>query len=538
MPILTRFEMNVHHKVLHLLALTLNPSPKWRGTSPLDDSPSPSAAFGRGGRGVRAKQWSTLFVLILLLCTGNIFAQDAAEELIAQELAYGDTVSGRLDNRNPRETFIFEGLRGEYITIRLRSTSGNLDPVLAVLDDRGAILIYRDDADGGADVTVNQIPLPRSTTYTLVIGRFGYNQGSTTGEYELNIERIGVSAESGSALRFGDTVANTITETEPQIFYSFRALRGDIVTLTMRRDSGTLDPFLQVVNARRQILAANDDMPESNNARIERLIIEEDGQYLIIASRYGEAAGQTTGSFLLTLERDDGSGLGGSPEVAIRLEPGVSDRRELTVDRFQLYYVFEARRDDLVTIRMNRASGSLDPLLVMTNAGLQELIVNDDIVEGENRNALIESYRIPADGQYYVIATRFERDAGTSIGEFTIELSEQVNVFSEVSGEVLRIGYGTTAIGTLTNAQPDLLYAFYGNAEDTITLSARQNAGDLIPTLAILDSEQQPLRETPPVGPDAAIDRFTLPRTGIYYVRVSRAAGTGDYILVLAQIFD
>ncbi|NOG51987.1 MAG: hypothetical protein HND48_23035 [Chloroflexi bacterium] len=54
-----------------------------------------------------------------------------------------------------------------------------------------------------------------------------------------------MSAESGSALRFGDTVANSITNDQYEVYYSLRARRGDLITLTMRLDSGNLDPLLQ-----------------------------------------------------------------------------------------------------------------------------------------------------------------------------------------------------------------------------------------------------------------------------------------------------
>src|SRR5690606_10075334 len=113
---------------------------------------------------------------------------------------------------------------------------------------------------------------------------------------------------------------------------------------------------LRVVNAARQIVAENDDYPGSNDARISDLVIEEDGQYLIIASRYGFSSGTSTGSFFLSLERSDKSGEGGSSQVAIRLLPGQAREGEITSERPLVYYYFEARRDDVITLRMSRLS--------------------------------------------------------------------------------------------------------------------------------------------------------------------------------------
>src|SRR5690606_13201466 len=129
------------------------------------------------------------------------------------------------------------------------------------------------------------------------------------GSFDLSVERIGVSSASGSALRYGDSVINNITNMSPQVYYSFRAERGDIVNISMFSDSGNLDPYLQVVDSNAFVIADNDDVPGSGlNARIEGLVIENTGTYIIVATRYGQAAGTSTGRFILTLDTAVGSG--------------------------------------------------------------------------------------------------------------------------------------------------------------------------------------------------------------------------------------
>jgi hypothetical protein len=58
----------------------------------------------------------------------------------------------------------------------------------------------------------------------------------------------------------------------------------------------------------------------------------------------------------------------------------------------------------------------------------------------------------------------------------------------------------------------------------------------------LLDSTQRLLTVNGnPGSANALIERYTLPRTGIYYLRASRVpetSATGEYILVLNRRFD
>lgn len=473
-----------------------------------------------------------LLLLMLWLAAGLTFAQDATAT--PDVLTYGQVVPGSLDNRTPRQVYVFDGQRGEYVDIRLTRTGGNLDAVLTVLDSSGTALVSRDDTGGNADPDIHMLRIPRTGRYTIVVGRFGYALGSTSGSYELLIERVGVSFESGSALRYGDTVVNAISNNQPNVYYSFRAARGDVITLLMRRDSGDLDPFLQVVDANRRIIAENDDMPGSKDSQIDNLVIENEGNYLIIASRY-----DGTGDFFLSLQRADRSGVGISPQVAIPLEPGRPVDNEITNERFQVYYSFQARRDDIITLRMSRINGNIDSYLSLSNAGLQELISNDDIVEG-NQNAQIAEYRIPADGTYYVLATRFEGAAGTSTGRYRLELLSIGNAFDSIVEGAGRIVYGTTYAARIDSETPEVLVAFYGVQGDVITASVNRSDGALIPTLELLSENQTVLtRSDPGTEESVRIERVTLSRTGLYYLRVKSADDTrGGFILSLARRFD
>ncbi|MCB9451260.1 MAG: PPC domain-containing protein [Anaerolineaceae bacterium] len=488
------------------------------------------------------KRLSFLLGLCLLLAA-PVLAQDAAT---SDTLTYGGRVTGRITDAAPRAVYYFDGLRGDVIAITVRVTGGSLDPILTVLDQTGTIVASLDDTAGGLNPAIPTLTIPQSGRYFVVVGRFGYGLGTTSGDYELAIERIGVSSANGSALRYGDTVINTINNLTPQVYYSFRAQKGDIISIHMQRDSGDLDPYLQVVDSNAFVVAENDDVLGGNlDANITNLLIEQTGTYIIIATRYGAATGNTAGRFVLTIGEADNSGLGNSAEASIEIGLGDVAEGDLTARYIVRYYRFEAKKDDLITVRMSRTSGNLDAFLVLANAGLQELVSDDD--GGGGQNAKIEGYLIPADGTYYILATRFDREDGKTTGGYRLELQTLGNAFDTVAPDAQRISYGTTITGRLDEITPQILFSFWGTEGDVITVSLNRGDGDLDPVVSILNEEQTPLTSDDDGGggQNARIARYRIARTGLYYIRAARFSGEvgnsdtrGSFILVLARRFD
>jgi hypothetical protein len=489
------------------------------------------------------RRFKLIVFMIYFLLASPVWAQDDASDETG--VTYGGSISGQITNQTPRAVYYFDGLRGEVVAIKLETTSGDLDPVLTVMDTGGNIIASQDDSKGNRDISLDALSIPQSSRYYVIVGRFGYGLGSTSGQFDLNVERIGVSSASGSALRYGDSVINNITTMTPQVYYSFRAQRGDIVNIEMLHDSGDLDPYLQVVNSNAFVIADNDDVPGSGlNAEINNLVIEESGTYIIVATRYGEAAGTSAGRFILTLDEATGSGLGNSAQTAIPILVGDTQEGSLTDGEYAKYYAFDARQNDLITARMNRANGSLDSFLVLADSNLQEVATDDD--SGGGQNAKIDGFMIPADGRYYLIATRLDRDKGTTSGNFKLEFQSLGNAFDGVPVDAQRISYGTTITGRIDDLTPQVLYAFYGVAGDAITASVNRGDGDLDPVLDILSSDQVSLTSDDDSGggQNARIARYVLPRTGLYFVRAARFSGTtdgnpntqGSFILVLAKL--
>lgn len=490
------------------------------------------------------------FALFFTLATRAPFATFAQERDLPLDEAPSEPdglLRGRLDDDKPREVYTVEGLRGEVIQFELRATDGNLEPVLAVFDNTGQLEFYRGLAGGEASIK-HDLTLRATGRYFVIVARFGHSLGSTAGAYELHMLRAGVLSEQGSALRYGDSLIGTISDSEPQVYYSFQAQQGDILTVSMLRSSGSLDPYLKVVNAERFVIAENDDQvgADTRNARIDALVIDQTGSYIIIASRYRELDGDSAGSFVLTLEEAENSGTGSSQLAPLPIRYGEAKTAVLSHRQYERFYTFNAEKDDLVTISMTRGSaGELDSYLILADERFTAIFEDDD--SGGGQNAQIANYRIPETGKYHIVATRFEGSKGNSLGAYLLTLDAVGSAFQDLPPDAASIDYGTSVPGKIDAANQQDLYAFYARQGEIITVSMTRVDGDLDAYLELLDAAQEVLlsNDDGGNGQNALIDSYTIPFSGLYFIRARRFFGSngnpntaGSYVLILAERFS
>ena len=449
-------------------------------------------------------------------------------------------ISGWLDDESPRDVFYVDGLRGEVIRFELTATEGELDPVLGVFDDSGGLALWQDDSAGTTGV-YRDLTVQRTGRYFVVVGRFGYGLGATAGGYDLRMTRKGVLSERGSTLRYGDSVIGTISNADAEVYYTFQAEQGDILTISMVRSSGTLDPFLRVVDGDRFVVAENDDEhSETRNARINNLIIERGGAYIVMATRYDDSSG----SFVLSIEEAAQSGTGSTRQAPLPIGYGETRASTLSHDQFERFYTFQAAADDVVTVDMIRgASGDLDSYLTLTDSAFKTVAEDDD--SGEGQNARIIDYRIPADGKYHIIATRYDGAASTTAGEYRLSLTLLDDPLAQVPPGTVSLEFGTSITGKINEDNQEDIYAFYGRQGEVVSISMTRVDGNLDALLELLNGAQEIVtRNDDRAANDqnALIDHFALPASGTYYIRARRYAGTdgnpnttGAYVLVLAE---
>lgn len=480
--------------------------------------------------------------MLWVMCLCWFIASVQAQESTPQAITDQDALEGRIDNTQSRIRYTLNGVRGEVVRFNLETLDGTLDPILVIFTPSGEMLLNRDDHEGDTDIELS-MTLEENGDYTIIVGRIGYDLGATSGNFRLNVERVGVVSQEGSSLRYGVPVTGTITNADPQIYYTFQAQQGQIINIEMVRESGNLDPYLQMVDGDRFLLAENDDADgNTRNALIQGFVVPATGTYIIVATRYGETAGTSVGNFVLTVGETNNSGLGNSRLAPATLQIGQTVQDSLTRDRFQRFYQLNAVTDQVITVTMERSGseGLLDAYLVLANAGFQPLVEDDD--GGGGQNARISRFRIPADGLYYLIATRFDGADGTTFGAYTLTVQDNGFAFANVPNGVPRLLYGTSLQDSISDQDPESLFAFWGQRGELVIISMDRISDNLDPVLELLDDVRTRIVRDDDSGANsnARIERFALPYTGVYYIRATRYEGnngnngtTGNFTLTL-----
>ncbi len=230
-----------------------------------------------------------------------------SEEIEAQVSFFAE---GVIDDNQPRAYYFFEANAGDLVTIEMLRGASRLDPLLILVDANGRELERNDDrAEDNLNAAIRGYMIPENGIYIIIATRFREDEGPTFGEFTLRYTRAladDVDPQSGiilTRLEFGQTFEGIINEDNAFVPYVFQGEAGDIVTIRMSAQSGTLDPYLVLVNRNtRQIIAENDDSPASENgvdAALEAIPLPTSGDYIILATRYLGAEGTTSGGFIL-----------------------------------------------------------------------------------------------------------------------------------------------------------------------------------------------------------------------------------------------
>ncbi|MFQ3534300.1 MAG: hypothetical protein SNJ58_00345 [Aggregatilineales bacterium] len=367
--------------------------------------------------------------LSLLLCLMGCLALARASAAQGSTLVYGQTVEGRITNQAFRTIYAFQGQQGEIIDAVMRRLDGNLDPALLLLDSANALVGRDDDGADGLNAALSAIVLPRTETYFLVATRFGQAQGTTAGRFSLTLERVGAAADpeleaETFPLRYGETAVRELNDAQPQHIYTFAALRGDLISIRMTRISGDLDSVLILADAEGNVLLVNDEAPDRRgtlDAAILEWRVPATTSYLLVATRFGGEGGSSRGAYSLSLSRVPPDQLGLTPERAILLDFGERVAGRITRDAVRRYYLIQGQAGAVLDIQVTRTRGNLDPTLALFTADLFPLAEQTEGVRGQS--ARIVGYRLPRDGDYILMVSRFSAEAGITEGEFTLQLT-------------------------------------------------------------------------------------------------------------------
>lgn len=241
------------------------------------------------------------FTLILDL------ADESASGQVA--IAYGETLVGTINNENYQDSYVFEGVAGDVVSIEVIATSGDLDTIVSLVGPSGEVLDGNDDVDfeaGNTNSALRAFVLPSDGTYTILVGRYEGRNGTTTGNYTLELilesGEAPVSDDGSPPTALGEgNYSGAINEQNIAQRFSFEGEAGQSFVIEMTAISGNLDALLIVQDADGKEVGRNDDRDFATTDAALTLTLPNTGTYTVIATRYQEAAGGSAGEFELSI---------------------------------------------------------------------------------------------------------------------------------------------------------------------------------------------------------------------------------------------
>jgi hypothetical protein len=468
------------------------------------------------------------------------------------KLQPGETVRDTLDRQVALRFYWFDAEPGAQIMVTPEQLA-DFQPLIVLYN---AAFVEQQRAAPGAGIRTN---LPDGGIYFLAVSLPDIENAG--GGYGFVFDQSANPATSGNYIdiAYGESQSGNIDANIPAVTYRFSGSAGDAVTITMSRAGGDLNSYLYLLDGQGQLLYEdNDSGGDNGDARIS-YTLPDDGIYLILATRLGQAQGTTSGSYLLTLSSD-----ATPPPVAEETAPvlpsdyepfpvityGQTVQGELSSAKFMDIYVFLGQQGDpitvdLVSLNPDEANG-LDPLVILLDDARIPLAENDDIVDGVDRNSHLE-FTLPRTAYYAIVATRFDQDAGTTAGPYELTLggpggSETTESPAEtvVTSEALITKLAPAPLTPDTASQGTFdaggaLYSFEADSGTLVDVSVTTDPG--VDSILILADEN--LNEVLSSG-TGALTGVTIPKTGQYLVILAPRFGPvstpgGGYILALAQ---
>lgn len=381
-------------------------------------------------------------------------------------LTVGAPNNGAVTNEQEYVTYSFEASEGDFVTVNMSAISGNLDTLAQIVTPQGSILAVNDDAGGTTDSTIDGARIPETGTYYLIATRYGKDIGGTQGDYQLFLTRSTATLPNEVAslnLPDGEVEVYLTWQTQADLQLLVRGPAGDAVydDVPTVPSGGTLavagnvnceqaegDPvsyiywplgFLRPGFYETEVWYQNncgDTRPVEFTLTtiVDGEVISVERRFPSIGDRFiqafevegdGSATANAGGFFSEGIFPFD---LQAAPVSPIGIGQVVTE--SIGSDEPFDLYEFNAVAGQIVSIRMERTSGTLDTKVFLLNANNVTLAENDDIdpnlVIGNASvptNSLINAFTIPVDGTYRIVATRFGTQYGGTVGTYRLSIS-------------------------------------------------------------------------------------------------------------------
>lgn len=486
-------------------------------------------------------------------------------------IIYGETVSGELTDEFQEQVYTFSGDEGDVITITMDSSEFD---ALVILQDRDGVEIIRDDDSGpGTNARIEGFALPADGDYQIIATGYRGVSGNQVigGRYQLMLEEGGAVVTpptpaptvepteptepdvtetpplAAGEIAYGATISGELDEQTQLAEYQFTGSAGDVITIDLMSDN--FDPFVSLLNADGDLIAADDDSGGDLQARIAAFTLPETATYTIVVDAFRGFAGdqQVFGEYRLTLtlleageiEPQDNQPLPQStPELTmpddvpshtdalprLEIDPRAADAQALAYgDSGQ--FAFEGRSGEAAVFSFEAATGdmvdiyaysdSLDTVIRLFAPNGEQIANDDDSSVGLNPE--LRGIILPQDGEYRIVVQSWALEGGF-VEVILLQISPEV--LTDIPQQIVVTPKGTTAPIKIEGREGESLRLFLrpqGQLSGEVSVTVTQNGVILA-------------QSTFSAGAQIALD-FTPNADGPISVTVSYGGGSGSAIL-------
>lgn len=451
--------------------------------------------------------WIGIIIAAIAIVIPTWVVNDFFAAAQGTRVKYGETITGEIDAANPADNWIFDGTRGDVITIRLRRLEGDLLPVISLSDPDGKLLLSLDWPQVGLPDIVLTASIRSTGPHTLSVA----GTANSTGNYELDLALLEAGELEENVLAYGRVVSGELSDSVFQEIWTFRGISGDVVDITMTATSGDLDTFLSLVSPQGEVLSTSDQGSTGTDAALYAVTLPSSGNYSVVARRSGDRVGEggtTTGGYDLALTLRNSAGA--TAITATRLVQGIETRGRLNASAPTALFSIEA--EGVLTLALD----AINPAQIGTVSVLTTNRVLLSTFSGVG--AACGSVTLPTPGVYFVeVAAASVREA------VPVDFSLIVDQLTTVQRASQPLQYNRPQTIISRSDQPEAWH-FYGQTGDLIsvelipfnptiedsTLQILNPAGNVLATRAVRDKTTQALQLTTTGQYEILLDSIAL----------------------------
>jgi hypothetical protein len=529
------------------------------------------------GQKVKYRLKSSITVgIAFLLCWFFVNTFALAQNQDAQGLCYGwysldpdneSVAVGEITNNAHTQNWVFEGTAGSFVTLRLKVTSGNLDPFIYITDNATGSRIITSAAtetDATPGIRIPNLQLPTDGSYTLTATRLGEQNGASTGSYSLSLEpgleNVYVAGELNANLDAmiydGEVVNGQVPVAFQYDAWYFEGQRENQITAVVSSGDGsslTGDLTLLLFSEGAWVEQRAISVDNGTELRLDNFQLPVGGLYVLRVrptftpfSNYqltlggsGGTRPELPGCRVVVAQCPEVSPLGVPAQSIFDQTPAFGN---VTAASPAIAYQFAAFEGDVVSATMQRTGGDLDTFMGLADERGNVLARDSGF---DPARSAINSFIVPADGCYFIYASREGVGDGDTEGTFIVTATgipagETTNV-PQPPADInfgRDIAPGETATGTIADDRVQVAYRFRAETAGTYSAIATQSSGNLTPALVLYDADFNQLDAVTAnfVGNASNPLTFQAEAEAYYFIVVQReggAAGTsaGDFTL-------